>query len=90
IVAGQPVGGRSFLGLSGEIRAKVTDSIGVVGFVDYGYVSPGPDFSGGDDHAGAGIGGRYYTPIGPVRFDIAVPISGESGYGIYVGIGQAF
>ena len=90
IVAGQPVGGRSFLGLSGEIRAKVTDSIGVVGFVDYGYVSPDPDFSGGDDHAGAGIGGRYYTPIGPVRFDIAVPISGESGYGIYVGIGQAF
>lgn len=90
VIAGEPVGGRSFLGLSGEIRTKITDSIGVVGFVDYGYVSPDPDFSGGRDHAGAGIGGRYFTPIGPVRFDIAVPITGESGYGIYVGIGQAF
>ncbi|MGR3322212.1 MAG: autotransporter assembly complex protein TamA [Pseudooceanicola sp.] len=90
MVGGQLVGGRSFAALSGEIRAKVSDNIGIVGFVDYGYVSPDADFSGGDWHGGAGIGGRYYTPIGPIRFDVAVPITGENGFGVYVGIGQSF
>ncbi|OWU83345.1 membrane protein [Oceanicola sp. 22II-s10i] len=90
VVGGEVVGGRSFVGLSGEIRTKITQNIGLVGFVDYGYVASGPDFTGGDWHAGAGVGGRYYTPIGPIRFDVAVPISGESGFGVYVGIGQSF
>ncbi len=89
-VAGQTVGGRSFLGLTGELRAKITDNIGVVGFVDYGYVSPAAGYTGGDWHGGAGIGGRYYTPIGPIRFDVALPITGEKGFGVYVGIGQSF
>ncbi|WP_375688996.1 autotransporter assembly complex family protein [Pseudooceanicola sp. LIPI14-2-Ac024] len=89
-IGGEDVGGQSFVGVSAELRAKITDTIGAVAFVDYGYVSASNDFSGGDDHAGAGIGGRYYTPIGPIRFDVAVPISGESGWGVYVGIGQAF
>ena len=42
---------------------------------------------------GAGIGLRYYTAIGPIRADVAVPLVrqvGSSGYGLYVGIGQAF
>ncbi|HKD27634.1 MAG TPA: BamA/TamA family outer membrane protein, partial [Xanthobacteraceae bacterium] len=35
----------------------------------------------------------YYTAIGPVRLDFAVPINrqqGDSGYGIYVSLGQSF
>ena len=42
---------------------------------------------------GAGIGARYYTGIGPVRLDIAVPINRTAGSGsfqIYVGLGEAF
>ena len=42
---------------------------------------------------GAGLGLRYYTAIGPVRADVALPVvrqPGSSGYGLYVGIGQAF
>ena len=28
-----------------------------------------------DWHAGAGVGARYYTPIGPIRLDVAVPLN---------------
>ena len=93
-VGGQTTGGRSFLGLSGELRAGVTESIQVVGFVDWGYIGEEsfPDFSG-DSHAGAGIGVRYKTALGPIRLDVATPISGDtdaSSYYLYLGIGQAF
>ena len=36
---------------------------------------------------------RYYTPIGPIRFDIAVPVdrrAGEDSFEVYIGLGQAF
>ena len=42
---------------------------------------------------GAGLGVRYYSPIGPVRLDIAAPLNarqGDPGVQIYVSIGQAF
>ena len=91
---GDRSGGKSFLGLSAEARRSVTDTIEVVGFADWGYVGAEdfPDFSG-DSHAGAGIGVRYNTGIGPIRLDLAVPVSGDteaSDYYIYIGIGQAF
>ena len=87
------IGGRYFLGASVELRAKVTDRIGVVGFADWGSI--GLDgFTGGfaESHAGAGLGLRYDTGLGPIRLDIAAPISGRTGDGvqIYVGLGQSF
>ena len=42
---------------------------------------------------GAGLGLRYFTPIGPVRLDVAVPLekkSDDRGYQIYISIGQSF
>jgi translocation and assembly module TamA len=42
---------------------------------------------------GVGTGLRYYTPIGPVRLDIAVPTkrrSTDDAFEIYIGLGQAF
>lgn len=85
-------GGRSFLGLSGELRADVTKNIGVVAFYDTGFVSAGELFGSGDWHAGAGLGLRYNTGIGPIRVDVATPVSGDTGDGVqlYIGIGQAF
>ncbi|MEZ5713841.1 MAG: BamA/TamA family outer membrane protein [Paracoccaceae bacterium] len=46
----------------------------------------------GDWHAGAGLGVRYKTPVGPIRLDIAGPVAGKTGSGLqlYIGIGQAF
>lgn len=87
------IGGKYFLAGSLEARAKVTDKIGVVGFVDWGSI--GLDgFTGGfsDSHAGAGLGLRYETGLGPIRLDVASPISGTTGDGvqIYVGLGQSF
>lgn len=87
------IGGKYFLAGSLEARARVSDRIGVVGFVDWGSI--GLDgFTGGfsDSHAGAGLGLRYETGLGPIRLDVAAPISGTTGDGVqfYVGLGQSF
>ena len=85
-------GGTSFLGLSGEARVGITQKIGLVGFYDAGFIGAGDLFTDGEWHAGAGLGLRYDTGIGPIRFDVAMPVSGDTGDGvqIYVGIGQSF
>ncbi|HWU62408.1 MAG TPA: autotransporter assembly complex family protein [Ensifer sp.] len=91
--ANNALGGRSYVTASIEARFKVTDTIGVVPFLDFGTVSSrsAPSFS--DIRAGAGVGLRYATPFGPIRLDVAVPLRrypGGSTFGIYAGIGQAF
>ncbi|RUW66541.1 autotransporter assembly complex family protein, partial [Mesorhizobium sp. M4B.F.Ca.ET.049.02.1.2] len=92
-IDGQPIGGLSFFETSVEMRIAVTDTIGIVPFVDAGTVSTKsfPDFS--DMKVGAGVGVRYLTPFGPLRVDAAVPLNrgpGDPHFGIYAGIGQAF
>jgi translocation and assembly module TamA len=90
---GASFGGRSFAGLQGEVRFAVTDTIGVVAFADAGYIGTESFVNGdGEWHAGAGLGVRYKTPVGPIRADIAGPIAGDTGDGVhvYIGIGQAF
>lgn len=89
---GVRTGGRSFAAVSGEVRTMVTQTIGVVAFYDAGYVAAGGFGSGGAWQAGAGLGLRYDTGIGPLRLDLARPVGGKTGHGlqIYLGIGQAF
>ena len=88
------VGGLSFFETSLELRFRVTDTIGIVPFIDAGaaYEDPLPDFSE-EISVGAGIGVRYYTPLGPLRFDVAVPLNpatATTAFAFYVGLGQAF
>ncbi len=86
-------GGTHYLGGSFEARQKVSDSIGLVGFLDAGRIDVGGFFETKDNwHAGAGVGVRYMTAIGPVRLDVAGPVAGDTGGGaqVYIGIGQAF
>lgn len=90
---GDFIGGRAFLGASAEIRAHVTETIGLVGFIDAGHIGADGFFDGGGgSHAGAGLGLRYQTGIGPIRLDVAAPIGGTTGKGlqVYIGIGEAF
>jgi translocation and assembly module TamA len=89
----QATGGRSYATASFEARVKITESIGLVPFVDAGSVTDStiPDFS--DIRIGAGLGVRYATPFGPIRLDFAVPLNkyqNGTAYGIYAGIGQSF
>lgn len=87
------IGGKFFAAGSLELRAKVTDRIGVVGFVDAGSVGIDGVLDGtAATHAGAGLGLRYDTAIGPIRLDVAAPVSGDTGNGmqVYIGLGQSF
>lgn len=88
------IGGLSYASASAEIRARVTDKIGIVPFIDVATVSERawPDFSEAV-YVGAGVGLRYYTALGPLRIDLAMPVTnreGQSKFAFYVGLGQAF
>ncbi len=92
--AGSTVGGRGFAGLSMELRQDIGRNLTMVGFADFGFISEGGDLKNGKSHAGAGLGLRYNTPLGPIRLDVGVPVGNASdpgmSYGIYIGLGQAF
>jgi len=89
-----PVGGRSALEAGLELRARLFGDVGGVVFAEAGSVSTEvfPDFAEGVQTA-AGLGLRYYSPVGPIRIDIAFPVNGRSSddtFQFYFSIGQAF
>jgi translocation and assembly module TamA len=90
---GTVTGGRYLLEASAEARMRINDSFGAVAFVDGGYVAA-DSFPGIQDlRVGAGVGLRYYTGLGPLRLDLAVPLNkrpGDPNYALYLGLGQAF
>lgn len=91
---GDPLGGRSYQVVNLEARFKVTENVGLVPFLDGGmvYRDELPRILG-DMNWGTGLGLRYYTPIGPLRLDVGVPlqpISGDPPVQIYISIGQTF
>lgn len=90
-----PIGGNALFEASLELRQKVTESIGIVPFVDVGraYTDSLPSLEE-DLFLAFGLGGRYYSPIGPVRLDVALPVRPrrniDDRYQFYVSLGQAF
>lgn len=93
-VGGEVVGGQSFFETSAEIRARINETWGAVAFIDAGaaYSSQVPDFSE-ELKVGVGLGLRYFSAIGPLRLDVAVPLSPEKNdpdFAVYVGLSQAF
>jgi translocation and assembly module TamA len=90
-----PIGGRSLTAFGAEFRYRLTENIGLVPFVEAGtvYDSTMPEW-GEDLLWGTGLGLRYFTPIGPIRFDLAFPINRrrtvDDPFQVLVSIGQAF
>lgn len=65
-----PVGGNGMLGASVEFRASITASLGFTLFFDLGEVQPTVgELSLSAMNYAAGIGVRYQTMFGPIRFD---------------------
>ncbi len=95
-VDGSPTGGNSLTEAAAEVRYRTNlfgNDVGLVAFVDAGqvYASSLPKFT--DLKIGAGVGLRYFTSFGPVRIDVATPITrspGDPRVAFYVSIGQAF
>jgi translocation and assembly module TamA len=90
-----PLGGRAVAEIGGEFRIRVTNSIGLVPFLEAGNVYGGAHGQEGSGiRVGAGLGVRYYTAIGPLRFDVGVPLNRrkevDDAFQVYVSIGQAF
>jgi translocation and assembly module TamA len=89
-----PIGSTTISAGTIEYRQRFGQNFGAAFFVDGGHVGPSLTFSPTNLFVGVGTGVRYYTPIGPIRLDFAVPLkrydSDPQAFQIYIGLGQAF
>lgn len=90
----KPLGGRSLFIYSLELRNRIGKNFGLVWFYDIGNVYKDfyPEFKKGMLQS-VGLGLRYYTPIGPLRLDIAFPLNKrhiDNRLEAYFSIGQSF
>jgi translocation and assembly module TamA len=99
LLQGYPIGGTAITAGSIEFRQRFGASWGAAAFVDAGQVSAKLKFLPDELRLGAGLGVRYFTPIGPVRADIAVPLQrhasnvspyNDGAFQVYIGLGPAF
>ena len=89
-----PTGGNALLLGGAELRYDLTRSFQVATFFDIGNVYPEvADLSIPDLRKSVGLGVRYLTPIGPIRFDYGHKIHrlpGESAGRFHLTIGYAY
>jgi outer membrane protein assembly factor BamA len=81
-----PFSGSRKLLFNTELRYTLTQSVQLVFFYDTGSANDSNDFNLSDMHSGKGIGARFFTPVGPLRLDLA--FSNQTF--IHFGIGQVF
>lgn len=101
---GTPIGGTAITAGSVELRQRFGSHFGAAVFADAGQVSASLRAVPDEFRIGVGLGLRYYTPIGPIRLDVAVPTKRHSvtvtmpaprvitddAFEIYIGLGQSF
>src|SRR5581483_2459272 len=97
---GNPIGGTAINAGTVEFRQRIGPALGFAVFVDAGNVSRNLNPLNGNLKVGTGAGVRYYTPLGPLRVDVAVPLQRRKGppdvarpddaFEVYIGLGQAF
>jgi outer membrane protein insertion porin family/translocation and assembly module TamA len=94
LVGNDPVGGRSLIETSLELRHPITDTIGGAVFLDAGQVGRHSlDFPVDDLRYGTGLGIRYKSPVGPLRLDLGFPFDPphhDRHWQVYVSVGQTF
>lgn len=92
---GIPLGGRSAIYYSLEPRFRLSESIGLVPFFDFGnvFTTPLPDFKG-KWLKSLGVGFRYFSFLGPLRLDLAFPLDRridlDPKWWIFASVGQSF
>jgi translocation and assembly module TamA len=94
LIANEPLGGRTLVEWSTELRHPITETIGVVAFLDAGRVSP-QTFTFPFDKLQFGTGGgvRYRSPVGPLRLELGFPLDREgddAAWQIYASVGLTF
>jgi len=90
---GDYVGGEALFDAAFELRWRKSKRWGYVAFVDSGAAAADFGEVFGDLRSAFGLGVRYYPGFGPIRLDIATPISpreGDDPVQVYISIGQAF
>jgi len=89
---GTPRGGSSAIQASVELRIPLVWKLSVVSFMDFGNVWEQELHYRLNDLAWATGGGiRLETPIGPIRFDVGVPVWNEKRSAeFFLSVGQAF
>jgi translocation and assembly module TamA len=92
---GKPIGGMSAIYYTFETRIRCTKTLGLVPFFDMGTVSSRQFFGLTQTWLkSVGIGARYFSFVGPFRFDIGFPLNPrkhiDKKYRILISVGQAF
>jgi translocation and assembly module TamA len=90
---GSPQGGTAIQAVGAEFRLRFGQTWGAVAFVDAANVTANSRPFQGPLSVGVGAGVRYYTIVGPIRFDVAVPTErtpSQDRYVVYIGLGQVF
>ncbi len=85
--AGEVIGGSHKLTGSLEVDQLFKENWGIAVFVDAGNAFD--DFSNLDLKLGAGVGLRWYSFLGPIRLDVAVPLESkaEDSFRIHINLG---
>jgi outer membrane translocation and assembly module TamA len=91
---GFPRGGHGLVLFNAEIRVPVWKDVGGAVFLDTGNVFDRvSNIDLGELRAAAGVGVRYQSPVGPLRFDVGFKLdkrTGERGRAFHFSFGQAF
>jgi len=100
---GNPIGGTAINAFTIEHRQRIGAALGFATFIDGGNVSDKLNPLHGQFKTGVGVGLRYYTALGPLRVDFAVPLqrrthnkdgtpvpNPDDSFEVYIGLGQAF
>lgn len=94
---GIPVGGNTMVLGNAEVRVRAIGDLWVATFLDVGDVRAGElDYAPGEWNYSSGLGLRYATPVGKIRFDFGLRLNNpdrfanEPRYAFHLGLGEPF